>query len=64
MRQLFNRLVSLFRGQPRTFESQRWRVQRYDVCEAADLRTLAPDTPGVSPKDSSYIECAAPKPQA
>lgn len=58
MRQLFNRLVSLFRGQARTYESQRWRVERYDVCEAADLRTLAPAAPGISPKDFSYIECA------
>lgn len=55
MRQLFNRLVTLFRGEARTYESQRWRVQRYDVCEAADLRTLAPAAPGVSPKDRSYI---------
>lgn len=33
MRQLFNRVPGLFRGQPRTYDAQRWRAERYDVCE-------------------------------
>lgn len=43
MRQLMNRVVPLMRGEPRTFERcWRWRVERYDVCEAADSRVYAP----------------------
>lgn len=64
VRQLFSRLIDLFRGEARSYESQRWRVQRYDVCESADLRTLAPAAPGVSPKDKSYILCGPPAPKA
>ena len=52
----------LFRGEARTYESQRWRVQRFDACETADSRTLAPAEPGVSPKDKSYILCVSATP--
>ena len=34
-------------------------MQRFDVCESADARTLAPGEPGVSPKDKSYVLCVS-----
>ncbi len=55
-----SRLLAL---QDRTYEDQRWRVQRYDVCESADARTLAPGEPGVSPKDKSYVLCVVVQPK-
>ncbi len=37
VRQIFNRIPSMFRGEPRTFESNRWRAERYDVCECVSI---------------------------
>ena len=37
VRQLFGRLPSLFRGQLRSVDSNRWRATRYDVCECAPI---------------------------
>lgn len=54
LRQLFNRVPSLFRGQRRSYDAQRWRAERYDVCEAADARTMAPTIDGLAPKDFHY----------
>ena len=33
VRQLFNRVPALFRGQRRAFDAQTWRAERFEVCE-------------------------------
>lgn len=60
MRQVFSRVPSLFRGEIRSYDPQRWRAERYDACECVSgkLQTAHPLSSGCQAYDEQSAICS------